>query len=108
MVYDEFAFFRGKACTVYEIYPESEMPHLIPVAHFDYDSSNSDILAHLLPGTVIWFRFYINPSRIAFNIWDYRLNYSASFSVDLEVVNCTSNYKTKVYFNLSKALKVSF
>jgi hypothetical protein len=98
-------FFRYANCSVYEIYPESEMPHLTQVAHLqnDFDPSNR-ISTHLLPGTVIWFSFYRD--RIVFRVWDYRLNHSISFSVDVDVEKYEFDFE--VYFILSKALKFSF
>ena len=48
------SFFRYKNCSVYEIYPQSEMPHITQIAHLDLDPSEYP-LAHLLPDTVIWY-----------------------------------------------------
>ena len=75
-------FFR-KNCSVYEIYPQNDTPHLSKVAHL-YPTPP----AFLLPGTVIWYGFY--GDRIVFRVWDYRLNHSISFSVDVDV------YKFKI------------
>jgi hypothetical protein len=69
-------------CSVYEIYPQSETPHLTKVAHLDFDPTK-DPPAYLLPGKVIWFGFY--EDRIVFRVWDYQLNQSISFSVDFDV-----------------------
>ena len=71
-------FFRFENCFVYEIYPQSEKPHLTKVAHLEYDQNDSPS-AYLLPGTVIFYELYRD--RIAFWVWDYRLNHSISFSV---------------------------
>ena len=59
------SFFRNVNCSVYEIYPQSENPHLTEVAHLDFDPSK-DSPAHLLvlPGTVIWYDYY--EDRIVF------------------------------------------
>ena len=75
-------FFRCKNCSVYEIYPQSEMPHLTKIAHLDFDPTKYSP-AHLLPGMVIWYGFYYD--MMVFRVWDYRLNHSISFSVDIDV-----------------------
>ena len=77
-------FFRYEDCTVYEIYPQSETPHLIQVAHLDIDSSVK--LSVLVSGTVIWYNFYEYEDRIVFRVWDYRLNHSIKFSVDVDAI----------------------
>ena len=83
-------FSRHENCSLYEIYPQNETPHLTQIAHLDFDPS-MDPRACLLPDTVIWYGFYSD--RIVFRVWDYRLNHSISFSVDTDVsTNC------KVYF----------
>ena len=51
------SFFRYKDCSVYEIYPQSETPHLTQIAHLDLDHSEYP-LTHLLPDTVIWHSRY--------------------------------------------------
>ena len=95
-------FFRYEDCSVYEIYPQSETPHLTKIAHLDFDPAK-DPPAHLLPGIVIWYGFY--EDRIVFRVWDYRLNHSISFSVDIDVDKFERNLE--VYFILSKALKLA-
>ena len=74
------SFFRFD-CSVYEIYPQSEMPHLTQIAHLDFDPTKVPS-AHLLPDSVIWYDFY--ERRVVFRVWDYRMNHSMSFSVDVE------------------------
>ena len=96
-------FFRFKYCTVYEIYPQSENPCLTKVARLDFDPFKNPP-AHLLPGTVILYNFY--EDRIVFWIWDYRLNRSISFSVDVDVLKFERS--PEVYFILSKVLKLAF
>ena len=88
-------------CSVYEFYPQSETPHLTKIAHLDFNPSE-DPAYLLLPDIVIWYFFHDN---CVFWIWDYRLNHSISFSVDVDVVN--SNIVLKVYFIFSKALKLA-
>jgi hypothetical protein len=62
------SFFRYEYCSVYEICPQSGTPHLTKVAHLDFDPIIKDPPAYLLPGKVIWFRFY--EDRIVFRVWD--------------------------------------
>ena len=81
---------------LYEIYPQSETPHLIQIARLDVGPQEHTVL---LPGTVIWFGFY--EDKTIFRVWDYRLNHSISFSVDvIKLFECV-----KVYFVISKAFK---
>ena len=68
--------------TIYEIYPESETPQLTQVAHLDRIDLDLNPHFKLLPGIVIWYRSYND--RVLFTVWDYRLNYSISFSVDVD------------------------
>lgn len=72
--------------TIYEIYPQSETPHLTKVAHLKHDLLWA-IEARILPGTfkVIWYTtFYIDGIEgMNFWVWDYRLNHSISFSIDV-------------------------
>ena len=95
--------FFSKKCSVYEIYPQSETPHLTKIAHLDFDPP---ILyqAHLLPETIVWYGFH--EDRIVFRVWDYRLNHSISFSVDVDA-NEFFEYNPEVYFILSKVLKLA-
>ena len=94
------SIFRWKSyCSVYEIYPQSESPHLTKIAHLDF-SPTKDPPVHLLPETVIWFAFYPD-KRIVFKVWDYRLNHSISFSVDVD------GSKPEVDFILFKVLKLA-
>jgi len=81
-----FSSKERKNCSVYEIYPQSETPHLTQIANLDFDPSQRYLAAFLLPGTVIWYTFYGN--RIVFRVWDYRLNHSISFSVSVNHFNC--------------------
>lgn len=94
-------FFLRKNCSVYEIYPQSGTPHLNQIAHLDFDPSKAPRLC-LLPGTAIWYDFYSD--MIVFKVWDYQLNHSISFSVDLDVEKYEFNPKV-YYCILSKALK---
>jgi hypothetical protein len=70
--------------SVYDIYPQSETPHLIQIAQVDFEST-MDLF--LLPGKVIWYETHENKT-IDFRVWDYRLplNRSISFSVDVDGV----------------------
>jgi len=78
-------------CSVYEIYPQSDTTHLIKIAHLDFFSAK-DSHAHLklLPGTAIW--HYSYKDRIVFKVWEYRLNHSVCFSVDID----NERYKSAV------------
>ena len=96
------SFFRYEDCSVCEIYPQSETPHLTQIAHLDFNPTK-DPPAHLLPGTVLWYGFY--GDRIVFRVWDYRLNHSVSFSADVDVDKF--EYDLEVYFILSKILKLA-
>ena len=94
-------FFRNANFSIYEIYPESETPHLTEIANFYTDLNNvPQPLTYLLPGTVIWYEFY--EDRIVFIVWDYQLNHSTSFSVDIDV-----DFGLKVYFIFSNVLKLA-
>ena len=95
--------FRYKNCSVYEIYPQSETPHLTQIAYLNFDPSK-DPPAHLLPATVVWYGFY-EDNRIVFRVWDYRLNHSISFSVDVDVDIFERNLE--VYFILSETPKLA-
>jgi hypothetical protein len=95
-----FRYFNN--CFVYEIYPQSETPHLTQIAHLVFGPTRDYSRAHLLPGTVIWCDF--DDDGIIFRVWDYRLNHSRSFSVDVDVEKFKFN--VEVYFILSKALKL--
>ena len=97
------SFFRIN-CSVYEIYPQSETPHLSQIAHLDSDPFVGHPV-HLLPGTLIWYNF-IHENRIIFTVWDYRLNHSINFSVDVDVETFFA-YNIEVHFILSKVLKLA-
>ena len=91
-------FFRYENCSVYEIYPESETPHLTKIAHLDFEHTKYSP-AHLLPEMVIWYGSY--EDKVVFRIWDYRLNHSITFSVaDF------FSFRPEVYFIFSKRLKL--
>ena len=77
-MYDGFVFRDTDACSVYEIYPQSEIPHLIRTAHLVV--FNRPICTYLLLGTVIWRYFVMD--RIVLNVWDYQLNHSITFAID--------------------------
>ena len=94
------SIFRWKSyCSVYEIYPQSESPHLTKIAHLDF-SPTKDPPVHLLPETVIWSGPHHD--RIVFQVWDYRLNHSIFFFVDVDV-----DSKREVDFILFKVLKLA-
>jgi hypothetical protein len=76
---------RYSNCTVYEIYPQSETPQLIQIAQLDFNPS-MDLPAVLLPDRVIWYGFY--DGRVVFRVWDFRGNYSISFSANVKQLGC--------------------
>jgi hypothetical protein len=97
------SFFR-KNCSVYEIYPQTETPRLTLIARLDF-GPDWHFPAHLLPGTVIWFgayHFAAYGDKTFFMVWDYRLNHSISFFVDVDILHFGFE---KVYFVLSKSLQ---
>jgi hypothetical protein len=95
------SFCRFEGCSVFDIYPEDET-HLTEIAYLDIDSIN-DLPGYLLPDKVIWFKCL--KDRIVFRVWDYRLDHSLIFSVDVDVENL--GFDLEVYFILSKALKLA-
>ena len=95
-MYDEFV--SRENCSIYEIYPQSETPHLTRIAHLvDFEPP---IRAYLLLGTVIW--RYSDTDKIVLKVWDYQLNHSITFAVVNNFV-----YTPEVYFILSKGLKLA-
>ena len=99
-----YLFFRYQYSYVYEIYPQSETPHLTKIAHLDVGPARGeDVPVHLLPGTVIWFDFHND--KVVCRVWDYRLNHSISFSVDVDVDKL--GFHIEVDSILSKALKLA-
>ena len=93
-------FFRfGKnSWSVYEIYPQSDMPHLTQIAHLDFECIDN---LYLLPGKVIWYG--ISLKGIVFRVWDYRVNHSTSFSLDIPQ---GFDSRPEVHFTFPKALKL--
>ena len=92
--------FSSDHLSIFEIYPQSEIPLLTQIAHLDWSSSQED-LAHLLPDTVICRVFH--EDRIVFRVVDYRTNYSTCFSAD---VNESDN--VEVFFCSFQDIEVSF
>ena len=81
------------------------MPRLSQFAHLDLDPDPStDPPAHLLPDKVIWFGLSEDKDMTVFRVWDYRLNHSISFTVDV-----VEEYESDlmVCFILSKALELA-
>ena len=76
-------FFFRENCFVYEIYPQSETPHLTQIAHLDLKPF-MDLRPLLLPDTVIWFGYSRVKHNSVFRIWDYQLNHSIYFSIDVD------------------------
>ena len=97
------SFNRYEHCSVYEIYPQSEKPQLTQIAHLDFNPIEDVGAAHLLLDRVIWYGFY--QDRIVVRVWDYRVNYSTSFSADIDLEKF--NYDLEVYCTLIKTLKLA-
>jgi hypothetical protein len=76
--YGDFVF--RKKYSVYEIYLQTETPHLTQIAEVDFKTSMD---LHLLPGKVVWYERH--HEAINFRVWDYLLplNRSISFSLDV-------------------------
>ena len=92
-------YFRVSRLSIFEIYPQSEIPLLTPIAHFDLLHPR-EIPAHLLPDTLIC--RIIHNDRIDFKVVDYRTNYSTRFSAEVNVYD-----NVEVFFVLSKTLKLA-
>ena len=89
--------------SIYEIYPQSESPLLIQIAHLDWDICK-DNPAHLLSDTLI-FRDFLD-DMIVFRIWDYRANYSTCFSVSADLDNPLDTFATKTAIIVSCADRI--
>ena len=89
-------------CSVYESYPQSETPHITQIAHLDDLDPSVDPPVYLLPDTVIWCGLNRDKDQTVFRVWDYRLNHSINFAVD---VFRESDLYLRVCFILSKTQK---
>ena len=96
--------FSRSSCSVYEIYPQSETPHITQIAHLDDLDPSVYPPDYLLPDTVIWCGINRDKDQTIFRVWDYRLNHSISFAVD--VFREFDSY-LMVCFILSKVLKLA-
>jgi len=72
--------------TIFEIYPQDEIPLLTQIADLDWFPSEDPV--HFLPETLIFRVFY--QDRIVFRVVDYRKNCSASFSAEVNVKKVVS------------------
>ena len=81
--------------SIFEIYPQSEIPRLTQIAHLDWFFPSEEDPVHLLPDTLIFRVFHAN--RIIFRVVNYRTNYSTWFSADVDV-KITSKYDIEVVF----------
>ena len=80
---------RYKNCYVYEIYPQSPVPQLTRIAHLYFSPARDPIpYSDSLPNRVIWYNYDESRDRMVFRVWDYRLNQSICFSVDLAGDKC--------------------
>ena len=98
--------FSGDLLSIFEIYPQSEMSFLTPIAHLDRFSSELRP-THFLLDTLICRAFYND--RIIFGVVDNRTYYSTCFTADVKVRNFDSDGEghVEVLFILSKTLKLS-
>ena len=101
-VYLILFFISPNLLSVFEIYPQSEIPRITQVACLDYFPSED--LAYLLPNAVLCGVFY--EDRIVFRVVDFRTKYSASFSADVDVKRIGSKSDFEVFFILFKTLKL--
>ena len=95
-------FFRSDDFSIFEIYPQNEIPLLTRIAHLDFFLG--EYPAHLLPDTLIC--PILHEDKIAFRVVDYRTNYSICISTNINVENVESELDIKVFFVLSKTLKL--
>ena len=94
--------FGTKNWTVYEIYPQSDMPHLTQIAHLAFDSVDN---LYLLPGKVIWYGRSLE--GIDFCVWDYRVNHSTSLSLRVGIAYSVADYSAGV-FQRMRQIEVHF
>ncbi|KAF8805098.1 hypothetical protein BYT27DRAFT_7193348 [Phlegmacium glaucopus] len=66
----------------YEIYPQSETPQLTQIAYLDFAQSRPRY-RYIFSDNIIWYA--VLPNEIIFRVWDYRLNASVSFTVEVDV-----------------------
>ena len=79
--------------SIFEIYPQSEIPLLTEIAHLDLISSE-ECSGHILPNILI--TFLVHDDSVDFRVVDYRTNYSTCFSADIDRI--TRQQILKVYF----------
>ena len=98
--------FSSDFVSIFEIYPQSEIPLLTKIAHLDWFSSMEDLGGfHLLPDTLIRACHISRKNRILFRVVDYRTNYSTCFSVN---VDSRKTYKFHdVFFLFSPKAKLA-
>ena len=97
--------FSSEQLSIFEIYPQSEMPLLTKIAHLDLLSVRNPV--HLLPDTLI-----CRGSRadgIEFRVVNYRTNFSTCFTADVVYTEkgIGPNYDLQVFFFLSKNLRLA-
>ena len=102
LINSSFFYISSDHLSIFEIYPQSEIPQLTQIAHLGFSSEWEEI-AHLLPDTLI--SRVDNDNRIVFRVVDYRTNYSTFFSADFDTSRIT--HTIEVYFILSKTLKLA-
>jgi len=80
--------------SIFEIFPQSEIPQLTQIAHLDWFPPEEDPV-HLLSDTLICRVFY--EDRIVFRVVDYRTNFSTTFSVDVDVKKFGFKYNVETF-----------
>ena len=95
--------FSDNYLSIFEIYPQSEIPLLTQIAHLDWIPSE-ELPAHLLPDILIC--RVTHDDRIVFKVVDYRTNYSTSFTADVDAKK--NGRRVKVFFFFSQDIEVSF
>ena len=96
-----FFSFSYKHLSIFEIYPQSEIPLLTQIAHLKWNPFE-EVLVHFLPDTLIC---RIRDDKTVFKVVNFRTNYSTCFTADVDTKK--SCYSAKVFFVLSKILELA-
>ena len=97
-------FFRDDHFSIFEIYPQSEIPLLTQIAYLDWMSSENEPV-HLLPDTLICRVFH--EDKIVFRVVDYRTNYSTCFSAHVKAINIEDDVEVFL-FQVFSTVEVGF
>ena len=102
--------FSSDYLSIFEIYPQSEIPMLTKIAHLDWFTYMEDLGGshlHLLPDTLIRETHIFRKNRTVFRVVDYRTNYSTCFSVNVGS-RTTDNFRFYEVFFCSLQGEVDF